>query len=56
MYAIVNTHHDGWVRLTAEGQAQGTNEAAIVWTQIAGRFKDYGDYLILKHLTNPSSR
>jgi len=21
MYAIVNTHHDGWVRLTADGQA-----------------------------------
>ena len=53
MYAIVNTHHDGWVRLTAEGQAQGTNEAAIVWTQIANRFKDYGDYLIFETFNEP---
>ena len=53
MYAIVNTHHDGWVKLTAEGQAQGTNEAAIVWAQIADRFKDYGDYLIFETLNEP---
>jgi endoglucanase len=53
MYAIVNTHHDGWVRLTAAGQAQGTNEAAKVWSQIATRFKDYSDYLILETFNEP---
>jgi endoglucanase len=53
MYAIVNTHHDGWVRLNAAGQAQGTNEAAKVWTQIATRFKDYSDYLILETFNEP---
>ena len=53
MYAIVNTHHDGWVRLNAAGQAQGTNEAAIVWSQIATRFKNYSDYLIFETFNEP---
>ena len=53
MYAIVNTHHDGWVRLNAAGQAQGTNEAAKVWSQIATRFKNYSDYLILETFNEP---
>ena len=56
MYAIVNTHHDGWIRLTAEGQAQGTNEAAKVWAQIATRFRDYSDYLILETFNEPKGR
>jgi endoglucanase len=53
MYAIVNTHHDGWVRLTAEGQSRGTNEAAQIWTQIANRFKNYDDHLIFETLNEP---
>jgi endoglucanase len=48
MYAIVNTHHDGWIRLTAADQAQGTNEAAKVWAQIATRFKDYAQMPIMR--------
>jgi len=53
MYAIVNTHHDGWIRLTADGQAAGCAEAGKVWTQIANRFKDYSDYLILEDFNEP---
>ena len=56
MYAIVNTHHDGWVRLTADGQAAGCAEAAKVWTQIATRFKDYSDYLILEPFNEPKGQ
>jgi endoglucanase len=56
MYAIVNTHHDGWIRLTAEGQTAGTNEAAKVWAQIATRFRDYSDYLILETFNEPKGR
>jgi endoglucanase len=56
MYAIVNTHHDGWVRLNAAGAAQGTNEAAKVWSQIATRFKDYGDYLIFETFNEPKGQ
>jgi len=56
MYAIVNTHHDGWVRLTAEGKTEGTNEAAKVWAQIATRFRDYSDYLILETFNEPKGR
>jgi endoglucanase len=53
MYAIVNTHHDGWIRLTTAGQEQGIAEAAKVWAQIATRFKDYSDYLILETFNEP---
>ncbi len=53
MYAIVNTHHDGWIRLTAAGQTQGAAQAAKVWTQIANRFKNYSDYLILETFNEP---
>ena len=56
MYAIVNTHHDGWVRLTAAGQAQGIAETTKVWTQIAERFKNYSDYLILETFNEPKQQ
>jgi endoglucanase len=53
MYAIINTHHDGWIRLTPAGQEAGTAEAAKVWGQIAARFKDYSDYLIFETFNEP---
>jgi len=53
MYAIVNTHHDGWIRLTDAGKDQGIAQATKVWTQIATRFRDYSDYLILETFNEP---
>jgi endoglucanase len=53
MYAIVNTHHDGWYKLATASQAQGVDEVTKVWTQIAERFKSYGDYLILETFNEP---
>ena len=53
MYAIVNTHHDAWIVLTTSGQAAGVAEATAVWTQIATRFRDYGDHLILETFNEP---
>jgi endoglucanase len=53
MYAIVNTHHDGWYKLATASQAQGVDEVTKVWTQIATRFKDYSDYLILETFNEP---
>jgi Endoglucanase len=53
MYAIVNTHHDGWYQLSTAAQAQGVAETTAVWGQIATRFRDYSDYLILETFNEP---
>ncbi len=53
MYAIVNTHHDGWYKLATASQDQGVAETTAVWSQIATRFKDYSDYLILETFNEP---
>jgi endoglucanase len=53
MYAIVNTHHDGWYKLATASQAQGEAETTAVWGQIAARFKDYSDYLIFETFNEP---
>lgn len=56
---IVNTHHDEdhgdahWLNLAAavnseDSNAQIKEEIAAVWTQIANRFKDKGDFLMLE--------
>lgn len=54
MYVIVNIHHDDpWIIPTYE-KAPEVNEKLIkVWTQIANRFKKYGDYLIFETLNEP---
>jgi endoglucanase len=53
MYAILNTHHDEWVKLTAPDTATPMVRFTKLWTQIATRFKDYGDYLIFETLNEP---
>jgi len=64
---IINTHHDkGFFRLDLAGQSyltDGVNGAdyisyterfKAVWSQIALRFKDYGDWLIFESLNEPT--
>jgi endoglucanase len=53
MYAIVNTHHDEWVTLTASSQSTVSDKLAKVWTQIATRFRNYSDYLVFETLNEP---
>ncbi|HEX7511417.1 MAG TPA: cellulase family glycosylhydrolase [Chitinivibrionales bacterium] len=53
MYAILNTHHDEWVTLTASSQTGVTDKISKLWAQIADRFKNYGDYLIFETLNEP---
>ena len=59
LYAIVNTHHDEcnndghWLNILAASVNPDTNESIkaeikAVWTQIADRFKDKGEWLILE--------
>ena len=54
MYAIINTHHDEWVSLmpSADHEAVAT-QLGELWTQIATRFRDYGDHLIFETLNEP---
>jgi endoglucanase len=54
MYVIINIHHDGsWCKPTYALQDTVTAELVAIWTQIANRFKDYGDYLIFETLNEP---
>ncbi len=61
MYVIINTHHDdlkedqagSWLMPTYAKQAEVTDIIEKVWTQIANRFKDYGDYLIFETMNEP---
>ncbi len=54
MYVILNTHHEGdWCKPTYADEAVVTAELVAIWTQIANRFKNYGDYLILETLNEP---
>ncbi|MFY0627931.1 MAG: cellulase family glycosylhydrolase [Reichenbachiella sp.] len=61
MYAIINIHHDdlkedqvgSWVVTTQEKQSEVSDQLEKVWTQIANRFKDYGDYLVFETMNEP---
>lgn len=49
MYVILNTHHDSdWIIPSYEKEDEVTDKLVKVWTQIADRFKDYDDHLILE--------
>ena len=41
------------VKPTYANQTQATNQLTKVWTQIANRFKKYGDYLIFETMNEP---
>ncbi len=54
MYVILNTHHEGdWCKPTYADEAAVKDKLVKIWTQIANRFKDYGDYLIFETLNEP---
>jgi aryl-phospho-beta-D-glucosidase BglC (GH1 family) len=54
MYVIINIHHDdSWVVPTYAQKDATINQISKVWTQIANRFKNYGDYLIFETLNEP---
>jgi endoglucanase len=52
-YVILNSHHDEWVTLTSGNKAQVQDQITKIWTQIANRFKTYGDRLIFETLNEP---
>ena len=56
MYVILNVHHDGgatdtsWIRNAGQDYEGVTEKYRKLWTQIAGRFVNYGDHLILESM------
>lgn len=61
MYVMVNIHHDGtdggWFPLNASGSQVDAiaNQVAVIWTQIANAFKDYGDYMVFEIFNEPQN-
>ncbi len=63
MYVILNLHHEdlktdddhkgSWLCPTNEYKEANIEQLKKVWTQIATRFKDYGDYLIFETMNEP---
>lgn len=49
MYAIVNIHWDnGWVNTFPDDKDECMKRFEIMWTQISGNFKNYGDRLMFE--------
>ncbi|MCQ2464067.1 MAG: cellulase family glycosylhydrolase [Oscillospiraceae bacterium] len=49
LYAIVNIHWDnGWVNTFPENKTECMKRYEKMWTQIADRYRDYGDYLMFE--------
>ncbi|MCL6592046.1 MAG: cellulase family glycosylhydrolase [Firmicutes bacterium] len=54
MYVIINAHHENsWVKPTYDNLPAAKAKLAAIWTQVANRFKNYGDYLIFETLNEP---
>ena len=54
MYVIINTHHEEAWRIPDDAHIDAVDaQNKALWTQIADRFKDYGDHLIFEGLNEP---
>lgn len=54
MYVIINSHHEEMWRFPDNERIEVTNNTSkALWSQIAERFKDYGDHLIFEGLNEP---
>lgn len=49
LYCIVNTHHEqNWLNTNNDKYDITVDKMTAIWTQIADRFKGYGDYLLFE--------
>lgn len=54
MYVIINIHHDDpWIKLNHTDMNTVKYKLDKLWTQIADRFIEYGDYLVFETLNEP---
>lgn len=53
LYVIIDTHHEDWLNLDLDKQAEITARFANVWKQIAVRFQAYDERLVFEGLNEP---
>ena len=53
MYVILNVHHEQWNDPSSDNLENGKKVMALIWKQIAEKFKAYGDHLIFEGQNEP---
>lgn len=56
LYVIINMHHETWLDLQEEKEAEMTQRFATAWSQIAERFRSYGSELLFEAMNEPRLR
>lgn len=56
MYVILNTHHETWLDLHVDKEAEITERFCKVWNQIAAQFCEYDNFLLFEGMNEPRLR
>lgn len=56
LYVILDTHHEQWLNLEKEREEEITARFRSLWRQIAERFRDYDERLLLEGMNEPRLR
>lgn len=56
LYVIIDLHHEEWLDLRTERAQEIRTEFAVVWGQIAARFRDYDETLLFEAMNEPRLR
>lgn len=56
LYVILDTHHEDWLNMDTEHEAEINERYKTVWAQIAQRFADRDNHLIFEGMNEPRLR
>lgn len=57
MYVLIDSHHEEFWRIPDAEHIEAVDaEHIAIWSQVAERFKDYGDHLIFEGLNEPRTK
>lgn len=56
LYVILDTHHETWLNLDTDKEAEIGGKLGKVWTQIARRFSEYDEHLLFEGMNEPRLR
>lgn len=56
LFVIIDTHHETWLDIQTNNEAQITERLTKVWQQIADRFKNYDEHLLFEGMNEPRLR
>lgn len=56
LYVIIDLHHEEWLDLRTERAQEIRTDFAVVWEQIAARFRDYDETLLFEAMNEPRLR